>query len=241
MMICASVARAAEVTIVATTATGTDAQATTTFAPDTPVVFALLQMEGVKKGDKLRSVWIADDVGDAAPAHTQIAEKTMTMEGVPNEGSFSCNKPHRNWPTGKYHVDIYANDKLAATAKFTVESAKKTTEKPPKEPASEETKTTEKAPKKDAAADADEAQYTFKVKNDNVQRITKLLASEDGKTYLDFDIGKGIDVGETMTLKWDKSTNKTGCNWYLKAVYADKSVGEAVKFDFCEEDILISF
>ncbi|MEY2510536.1 MAG: hypothetical protein QOE26_1299 [Verrucomicrobiota bacterium] len=76
---------------------------------------------------------------------------------------------------------------------------------------------------------------------DNVQKITKLLASEDGKTYLDFDIGKGIDVGQTMTLHWDKSTNKSGCEWYLKAVYADKSVGEAVKFDFCAEDLLISF
>ena len=82
---------------------------------------------------------------------------------------------------------------------------------------------------------------TFKVKNENVQRITKLLASEDGKKYLEFDIGKGIDVGETKTIAWDKSTNKMGCDWYIKAVYADKSVGEAVKFDFCEEDLLISF
>lgn len=44
-----------------------------------------------------------------------------------------------------------------------------------------------------------------------------------------------------MTLHWDKSTNKSGCEWNLKAVYADKSVGEAVKVDFCEEDLLISF
>ncbi|MEY2578964.1 MAG: hypothetical protein QOI49_1788 [Verrucomicrobiota bacterium] len=44
-----------------------------------------------------------------------------------------------------------------------------------------------------------------------------------------------------MTLHWDKSTNKSGCERYLKAVYADKSVGEAVKFDFCAEDLLISF
>jgi len=241
MMICISAARAAEVTILAATATAADAQATTTFAPETPVIFALLQMEGVKKGDKLRAVWIADDVGGAAPAKTQIAEKTMTMEGVPNEGSFSCTKPGKNWPAGKYHVDIYANDKLATTVGFTVEGAKKTAEKPPKEPASGDTKTTEKGPKKDAAADAAEPQYTFKVKNDNVQRITKLQASEDGKTYLDFDLGKGIDVGETKTIAWDKSTNKQGCDWYIKAVYADKSVGDAVKFDFCEEDLLISF
>ena len=134
-MICLSIARGAEVTIVATTATGTDAPATTTFARDTPAVFALLQMEGVQKGDTLRAVWIADDVGDAAPAHTRIAEKAMTMEGVPNEGNFSCTKPAKNWPAGKYHVDIYANDKLITTAKFTVEAAKKPVEESPKKEA----------------------------------------------------------------------------------------------------------
>jgi hypothetical protein len=48
-------------------------------------------------------------------------------------------------------------------------------------------------------------------------------------------------VGETRTTTWDKSTNKMGCDWYIKAVYADKSIGDAVKFDFCEEDLLISF
>lgn len=134
-MICLSVARGADVTIIATTTTGTDAPATTTFARDTPAVFAMLQMEGVLKGDKLRAVWIADDVGDAAPAHTKIAEKSLTMEGVPNEGNFSCTKPAKNWPAGKYHVDIYANDKLITSAKFTVEAAKKTPEEPPKKEA----------------------------------------------------------------------------------------------------------
>ncbi|MEY2502466.1 MAG: hypothetical protein QOI07_2800 [Verrucomicrobiota bacterium] len=155
-------------------------------------------------------------------------------------GYFTFSKPTKGWPPGKYHLDIYAGDKLTATVKFTVEGAKQADTRS-KESASGDSKTTEKSPKKDAAADADDAQYTFKVKNENVQRITKLLASEDGKKYLDFDIRKGIDIGETKTIAWDKSTNKMGCDWYIKAVYADKSVGEAVKFDFCEKDVLISF
>lgn len=68
-----------------------------------------------------------------------------------------------------------------------------------------------------------------------------MLASEDGKKFSNFDIGAGVKVGETVTLNWDKSTNKSDCNWYLKAVYADKSVGEAVKFNFCEDDVAIDF
>jgi hypothetical protein len=196
----------------------------TVFPADTPKLFARFKITDGKKGVTLRGVWIADNVAGAKP-NTTLIEKPLNLEEEIESGNFSLEPPAEGWPAGKYHVEIYANDKLAATAKFTVEGAKKTAEQPAK---------------KDAAAD-DEPQVTFKVKNENVQRITKLLASEDGKKYLEFDIGKGIDVGETKTIAWDKSTNKLGCDWYIKAVYADKSVGDAVKFDFCEEDLLISF
>jgi len=225
MMICASVASGGDVKITAVTASGPKDKPTTIFTPDTPVVFALLKIKGVKKGDKLRAVWVADDVGDTAPANTKMVEKTMTMEGDPTEGDFSCKKPPEGWPAGKYHVDIYANEELATTVKFTIEAAEKA----------------EKKTEKESEDSTDDDQYTFKVKNANVQRITGLLASEDGKNYIKFDVGKGIDVGEIVTLNWDKSTNKSGCEWYLKAVYADKSVGEAVQFNFCEEELIIQF
>ena len=225
MIICASVARGGEVTVEAVMTTGPKDKPTTTFTTDTPKVVALFKTKGGQKGDKLRGVWIADDVGDAAPANTKIDEATLTLEGDTDDGNFSCSKPTKGWPAGKYHLDIYANDKLATTVKFTIEAPEKA----------------EKKTEKESAGSADEDQYTFKVHNENVQRITQLLTSEDGKDYLKFDIGKGIDVGETVTLNWDKSTNKSGCHWYIKAVYADKSVGEAVKFDFCEEDLVISF
>lgn len=250
MMICASVARGGDVKITAVTATGPKDKPTTIFTPETPEVWALLEIEGAKKGDKLRSVWIADDVGDAAPPNTMILEKTVIVEGDIDAGNLSCTKPAKGWSAGKYHLDLYANDKLAATAKFTVEAAPEKTEK--EQVATYPNGETAAGPKLNLKAfpETKEAepigspgsfQYAFKVRNANVQRITKLLTSEDGKKYLEFDIGRGIDVGETVTLNWDKSTNKSGCEWYLKAVYADKSVGEAVRFNFCEEDLIIEF
>jgi hypothetical protein len=87
-----------------------------------------------------------------------------------------------------------------------------------------------------------EDEYTFKVHNTTKDTIKKLLASEDGKNYGSFDVGRaGIGPGETMTLKWDKSTNKSSCNWYIKAVFDDGSETEAKKFDFCEEDLELEF
>ncbi len=88
---------------------------------------------------------------------------------------------------------------------------------------------------------AADSNYSFKVKNTTDETITKLLASTDGKNYGNFDIGKGIKPGETVTLVWDKSTDKSDCEWFFKAVFEDGEESEAEAFDFCEEDLELEF
>ena len=86
-----------------------------------------------------------------------------------------------------------------------------------------------------------EEEYSFKLHNTTKDKITKLMASEDGKEWGSFDIGKGIAAGETATLKWDKKTNESGCKWLFKATFSDGSESEAKEFDFCEEDLELEF
>ncbi len=84
--------------------------------------------------------------------------------------------------------------------------------------------------------------YHFKVHNTTKDKITKLLASEDGKKYGPFDVGKkGIAPGETMTLVWDEKTETSGCEWFIKAVFDDDSETPAKKFDFCEKNLELDF
>ncbi len=93
-------------------------------------------------------------------------------------------------------------------------------------------------------AHADKAstpEYTYKVHNKSKSTITALLASEDGKTYGEFEIGKGIPAGQTVTLVWDKSTDEGNCEQWIKAKFADGGVSPAAKFDFCEEDLVLEF
>lgn len=90
-----------------------------------------------------------------------------------------------------------------------------------------------------AAVGAEEV--SFKVKNTTKDTIKKLLASEDGMTFGFFDIGKGIKPGEEVTLVWDKSSHNQNCKQFFKAVYADGEESEAVKFDFCEDDLELEF
>ena len=130
MMICASVARGGDVKITVVTSAGAKEKPTTVFTPDTPEIWATFKTKGAKKGDKLRGEWIADDVGEAAPANTKIDEKIADPGRRHRRRKFHVLKPTKGWPAGKYHLDIYANDELATTVKFTIEAAKKTTEKP---------------------------------------------------------------------------------------------------------------
>ena len=123
-IICVSLARAGDVKIKVTMSTGPDDDPTTTFAADTPNIFAFFKTNGVQDGDKLRSVWIAEDVGDAAPPNTKIDEKTLNAEGDTDDGVFSLSKPTKGWPVGKYRLEIYVGDELAKTVKFTIKGGK---------------------------------------------------------------------------------------------------------------------
>ncbi len=83
------------------------------------------------------------------------------------------------------------------------------------------------------------ASYTFKVHNKTDNNIVKLLASEDGKTYREFDIGDGIAAGKTVTMEWNQSTDNGNCEWYFKAKLDDGEETEPVEFDFCEKNLVL--
>jgi hypothetical protein len=84
-------------------------------------------------------------------------------------------------------------------------------------------------------------EYSFKVHNSTDSQIKKILVSEDRKTWGQFDIGKNIKPGETVTLVWDSSTNEEDCNQYVKAVFGDGSESVPSKFDFCEKGLDLEF
>jgi hypothetical protein len=93
---------------------------TTTFPPNHPKIYMRWQGEALEKGDKIRSVWIAEDVGDVAPKNYKLDEVSMTANGPRAFGTFTMTKPNKGWPVGKYHVDLYRGDQLVETLKFEI-------------------------------------------------------------------------------------------------------------------------
>ena len=84
-------------------------------------------------------------------------------------------------------------------------------------------------------------EYKFKVHNNTKQDIKKIEVSENGKSWGVFDIGSGIKAGATDTLVWDKSTDNGNCEQYFRATFADGEVSDAVKFNFCEKNLVLEF
>ena len=124
-LICLSVVKAGVVSVKVRMTAGPQDPPSTTFASNTPNLYAIFKTEGAKAGDKIRGVLIAEDVGDVAPANTKVLETILDVEGETEAGDFSFSKPTNGWPVGKYRVEIYLNDELATTAKFTIKAAKK--------------------------------------------------------------------------------------------------------------------
>jgi hypothetical protein len=92
----------------------------TTFPPGHPKIFARWQGETLQKGDKIRGVWIAEDVGDVAPPNYKMDEVTLTADGPRAFGTFTMTKPTKGWPIGKYRVEFYQGDQLVETLKFEI-------------------------------------------------------------------------------------------------------------------------
>ncbi len=90
------------------------------FPPDEPKIFCAWKAEGVTD-EKLRGVWIAEDVGKVAPPDYKIDEATLNMARA-TAGSFSLSKPDNNFPVGKYRLEIYIGEELAKTVRFTIKA-----------------------------------------------------------------------------------------------------------------------
>ena len=81
--------------------------------------------------------------------------------------------------------------------------------------------------------------YSFRVHNKASEAVKKILASEDGKNWGHFNIGDGIEPGQTVKIVWDKSTDDQSCEQYFKIVFEGGSQTAPAKFDFCDADLVL--
>ena len=90
------------------------------FAADMEKIFCRWQGDKLHTGDKIRAVWIAEDVGEAAPRNYKITEASTKADDEQSSGTFTLSRPTNGWPIGKYRVEIYDGNQLAETVKFDI-------------------------------------------------------------------------------------------------------------------------
>ena len=85
---------------------------TATFPTDQAVIHLVVTVANAPSDTKVKTVWTAVDVGDAAPANTEIDTAEVTLDASGN-AHFTLSRPNSGmWPVGKYQVEIYLNDNL---------------------------------------------------------------------------------------------------------------------------------
>ena len=89
------------------------------YAPDAPEFHAVVTLANAPKDTLVKAVWVAVDVGNAAPPDSKIDETEVKTEGSRNV-DFSLQRGAAKWPAGLYKVQIYYNSKLDRTLNFVV-------------------------------------------------------------------------------------------------------------------------
>ncbi len=93
---------------------------TSTFPTIQPVINLVVTVANAPSDTKVKTVWTAVDVGDAAPANTKIDEAEVTLDAS-GKAHFTLSLPSSGvWPVGKYKVEVYLNDKLDRTLEYNI-------------------------------------------------------------------------------------------------------------------------
>jgi len=91
----------------------------TTFAVDTPAIYARWQSHGLRAGAKIRAVWVAENVADVAGDY-EIDEASALAETPNSRGTFTLSCPDGGWLPGDYRVEFYVDEAPADTVKLKI-------------------------------------------------------------------------------------------------------------------------
>jgi hypothetical protein len=89
------------------------------FPADQDIFHAVVTISNMPTGSKIKTVWIAADVGSLSPQNPIITQTEIAVEGSGNL-DFALIPEDDTLPPGEYRVDVYLNDELDTSLRFTV-------------------------------------------------------------------------------------------------------------------------
>lgn len=98
---------------------GEPGESATSFAPDEHTIHCVINLNKAKAGTKVRFTWIGADV-EGMTKNDEIKVIDYTTNSFENKVHAHLMLP-KDWPKGKYKVEVYINNALDKTISYTVE------------------------------------------------------------------------------------------------------------------------
>jgi hypothetical protein len=95
-------------------------KAGTEFSSDTPQICVRWQGQRLRKGGKVKAVWIAENIGEDFPEDYKVDEASATVESQNAHGVFTLARPADGWAVGDYRVEFYVDDVLVDSSKLKI-------------------------------------------------------------------------------------------------------------------------
>ena len=92
----------------------------TEFKSDAQQIFVRWSGVNLPVGEAVRVAWIAEDVGDLAPANFIIDQMETVIETAEFGARFTLSRPKDGWAAGKYRVEVYLGDELVQKLNVTI-------------------------------------------------------------------------------------------------------------------------
>jgi hypothetical protein len=92
----------------------------TTFSSDTSEIYARWQGQRLRKGAKVKAVWIAENIGEDFPQDYKVDEVSAVAESPIAYGAFTLARPEDGWAPGDYRVEFYVDDVLVDAVKLKI-------------------------------------------------------------------------------------------------------------------------
>jgi hypothetical protein len=92
----------------------------TTFSTNTPEICARWQAKRLRKGAKVKAVWIAENIGEDFPENYKADEASAIVESQDAHGAFTLARPEDGWAIGDYRVEFYVDDVFVDAVKLKI-------------------------------------------------------------------------------------------------------------------------
>jgi hypothetical protein len=92
----------------------------TTFSSSTSEIYVRWQGQRLRKGAKIKAVWIAENIGEDFPQDYKVDEVSAVAESPIAHGVFTLTRPEDGWAPGDYRVECYVDDVLVDAVKLKV-------------------------------------------------------------------------------------------------------------------------